>query len=318
MVRGTICLNTMALTPRTLSIIGSLVLSLVLVSGAYFFSSPLFGALMVDAESGEELLKSYAEKDTDADGLLDWEETLYKTDPNDPHSVDATLTDGEAVAKGLVKAKFVSETPEAPIDTDIEGVDAAPDTLTDEFSREFYAHYLTSRGGDLPSSAEIASFVQDAVADLDTATASRTRFTKTNLQPGGSGVAGLTTYATNLRGVLNANSPTKTEKDALENFGDFVNGKNSKALARVTEVGRAYEATATALMRIGVPSEVALTHLSLANAYASLAEATLMMGEMDTDPLRAFIGLSRYDEVQGATAQALIDMGTILQNSLPQ
>ena len=90
---------------------GSVAIFLLLIVTAYGMSGPLpFHTSTAGAESTHDLLVSYASKDTDNDGLPDWQESLYGTDPNNAHSVNATVTDGEAVTQGLVKARFATAT----------------------------------------------------------------------------------------------------------------------------------------------------------------------------------------------------------------
>src|SRR3989344_3578766 len=85
---------------RTFLTIGALIIGAGFIVVAFLSSHPV--ASPVSAESTAELLKAYAAKDTDGDGLPDWQEALYGTDPTNPRSVQASMTDAEAVAKGLV------------------------------------------------------------------------------------------------------------------------------------------------------------------------------------------------------------------------
>ena len=66
----------MAFSKKTISILSSIALSVLLIIGAYGLSSLSSLIGIADAGSTDALLKAYAEKDTDSDGLFDWQESL--------------------------------------------------------------------------------------------------------------------------------------------------------------------------------------------------------------------------------------------------
>src|SRR5262245_15469456 len=109
----------MPLSVRTTSIIASLLIAGGMMAAAFWLSGP---ARTANALSTEEILAAYAVRDADADGLPDWQEALYGTDPANPHSIDASMTDAEAVAKGMVAPRFESE-PAAAVSAEAPGVD---------------------------------------------------------------------------------------------------------------------------------------------------------------------------------------------------
>lgn len=313
-------LRTMAFSIRTISITGSVVISILLVAGAFFITSPLARTSIADAGSTEALLKAYAQKDTDADGLTDWQETLYKTDPSNAHSADPTLTDKEAVEKGIIQPAFTSSKPNEEVFEDVPGIDAPPNTLTERFTRKFYSEYMTKRGGAVPTTESLNAFVNDAVEELSRENTEAPRFTVADIKDGGSGREALLTYATLLRSALGSNSPSGDQKDPLERMSDFVNNTKEKdgALPAIQAIGMAYQKTTDALEKIPAPKETEHAHLQLLNAYHTLAKATIAMARMDTDPLLAFISLRQYKDAFTATAEAARSLGKILSVGLPQ
>lgn len=77
-------------------------------------------------------LQGQIELDTDADGLLDWEESLWGTDPKNPDS------DGDGVSDG---AQIGARKNELGLDTDAD----ANLNETERFSREFFATIVSLR-----------------------------------------------------------------------------------------------------------------------------------------------------------------------------
>lgn len=299
----------MATSTRTLSILGSLGISLLLIIGAYIISSPWFGVSTADAQDAQALLQTYAGKDTDSDGLFDWQEALYKTDPANAHSVDPTLTDLEAVEQGLVEPRFKSEEKDVPDEFyHITDKVADPNSLTDQFSKQFLEEYLSGRGGTPPTNAELQSFVKDAVEELNRRTAESPRYRLANLLTRSGTPEDIAEYIAEMDTAVTSNSPTYNEADALEHYADYVGYENKASLERVREVAGNYTATAEAIMKVRVPTPLHEEHLALANAYANFGGIVGDMGAMDTDPLLGLVGANRYIDAWQATVQSIVSM----------
>ena len=184
---------------RSLAIPASVVIALVLVVGAYILSGRHVtdGTQAVSAESTDELLKAYAAKDTDADGLADWEEALYGTNPRDAHSVRENLTDGQAVAQGLATPRYAGQpaADSASSPVEVPGPAAAADSLTEQFARLFFNNYMATRGDTPPSADQAQAFVQDAVKSLEQTRVRPDAFSVSDIQVSGTGAVALKAYA---------------------------------------------------------------------------------------------------------------------------
>lgn len=248
-----------------------------------------------NALSTHDLLVQYAAKDTDADGLPDWEEALYGTDPNNAHTVDATLLDGEAVSQGLVKPKFATATT-TPVDTaSIPGVSAGADTVTDEFARALFSQYLSQAGSGTPSPESVAVFVEKAVTDLEKKQSVPDAFNQGQVRVSDSGSDALIAYAASIENVFSKNA-IQQEKSEIEYLSDAVQKNDTEALSHVRKIGESYMALSKAYIAQSAPREAALPHLAVANALARIGADITDFGAMDKDPLRAYLGLARYQE----------------------
>lgn len=281
----------MAISTKNATILLSVFVAAGLIAAAFYFSS--YKTPVADAGVTDELIKAYATKDTDADGLFDWQESLYASDPNNSHSIDPSMTDREAVDKGLAKASLPSDTKDVTIPT-IPGIDAAPGSLTDQFARAFFEQYLTERGDTPPTSEEMIAFAQSASAKLVADNESSAHFKASDLTttPGRSKEA-LEAYANAV--LAKQVAPTSAAPlSELVYFYNYATKDDASALVRVRALGNSYKATAEAVAKIPVPTVLAAAHLRFVNALYRTGEATLHMGAADTDPLRAMIGLSLY------------------------
>lgn len=302
----------MAIVPpsmRALSIIGSVFLAGVLIVGAYVLSGPNpFSIFTARANNTDELLTSLAKKDSDGDGLPDWQESLYGTDPLKQSSVKEGMTDLEAVSSGLVKPRF--ETEVVVGSGEVPGTVAGPKTITDEFARALFGTYLKNRGATEPTPEEIASYTKDAVATLALREASTAHYSDSDLVVGASGYEGLRQYAIRAETAMSENSP-RAEKSNIEYFGDAANGGDSQALVKVKGIGEAYTKTAKALSRVPVPPEGKAAHLRLVNALHKMGDVSEHLSMLETDPLRAMLGIAMHEQVSREMIVAMQGLNTL-------
>ncbi len=296
----------MALTKRTVSIVGAVVVSAGMIAGAFALSGPLpFVSIIkkVDAASTAELLKAFAAKDSDTDGLSDWEESLYGTDPKNPQSVQSGLNDGEAVSQGLVKPKFVSEASVQNEQEDPEIPGGAPKkgSITEQFGQILFKNYLLGRGTQEPTQEQLLKFVDDAVAELTENNKPVLAYSISDVKTSSSGSEAMRTYIIDIENAL-LKHVTKAGSPELEYVTQAVMENDPSSLPKVTKIANDYLAQADDLMAISVPPEARLTHLAMANSLHQLGEATKSTGLIEEDPLRGILGLSFY---QTAAVDAL-------------
>ena len=302
---------TMGYQRRTLFLFSSCLIAVLLIGTAYVSSGPSFlSAKSVGAESTHDLLVSYASKDTDSDGLPDWQEALYGTDPNNAHSVNASVTDGQAVAQGLVAPKFRNATSTPADASSIPGPDAGPQTLTDQFGKELFGQYLKARGQGQPTSADVAAFVEQGVAQLKQNQVIPDTFNQGQIKVSGTGPDALLSYAASAEAVF-IKTNIDSDKTDLDYFSDAVNKGDTRALAKVKQFAQGDAASARGLMNISAPRELATSHLKLANALMRVSQSLTDMSLLSTDPLRAMLGMATYSDSVQQVAQAFSEMQAV-------
>lgn len=300
---------------RSFLIAGSCLVSVLLIGLAYVNSGPTpFWTQRVDAESAHELLVQYAGKDSDGDGLFDWQEALYGTDPNNPHSVNQEVNDADAVAKGLVAPKFASATAVAIDGSSLPGVSAGPTTLTDQFAKDLFGQYFLTRGEEQPSSEEIAAFVEEGVARLAQDYRAPDTFNLGQVKVAGSGTEALLAYQAAAEKIILAVDEGKSGNE-LNSFSEAVTKNDAKALAEVKKYADDYAAAGRALMKISVPREAAAAHLRLANSLMHVSTSLSDMSALTTDPLRSMLGMATYTPHALAGIAAMAEMNTVVKQA---
>jgi hypothetical protein len=311
----------MASFSRKTGIIGALVIAGVLVVGSVLITNNGFAFLdpnTANAESTQALLKAYAAKDTDNDGLPDWEEALYGLDPNNAHSFSPNVTDGEAVAQGLVKPKFVTQTDTSTASSTNDlppGISAAPGSITEQFSQTLFSDYMTqsAQNGSIMSDTDIDTFAQQEMQTFAQNHANQSVYGISNVRvSSANGVPALTTYAAAAQAAFAANTTTTTE-NGIDYFSDYVEKNDTSALIKVAAIGVAYTNIGHAMIAIPVPSEAQYAHLEISNALINLGVDFTNMSTMSSDPLRAYLGLSNYQTDAGALTKGFLDMNRIFQ-----
>lgn len=305
----------MAHSPRTLRVATASFIALLLVAGAYVLSGPVsfFGTNIAGAQSSEELLREYAAKDTDSDNLPDWQEALYGTNPNDAESFKQGMLDGDAVAQGLIQPKVTVAPTPAPTDpSTIPGTTPATNSLTDRFAQTLISQYLSNRGEAAPTQAEILSFVKAGVANLESESISPARYTVSDVRTQGQGgKEGVLAYAAAVESAF-ATHTTATEQSELGYFSDALKGE-AGALSSIKRISNAYAAIAEALIALPVPSEARQANLSIANALARMSEVSADMATMDSDPVRALMGIGLYERSANELTAAFTNLHGVFE-----
>jgi hypothetical protein len=302
---------------RPIVILASLLLAVLMISAAFLFSSPKASPNLVSATDTEALLKEYASRDTDNDGLYDWEESLYGTDPSNPNSYSKDMTDGEAVAEGSLKPA-TREEEEVNVDeiiAGLPGVEAAPGTITREFARSFISDYIKTQSIGTSQEKEVAeAFVASSLAKLLSEHALKDPYGQEDVRLGTSGTVALRTYVASVEQTITSR-PLDAESDPAVYFDVVVRTGDESAQKKLALLSNTYTEVTKAMLNLSVPPEALPSHLALVNALSHMGTLTGNMAKFSTDPLRGFIGLAQYEQGAEALTLAFSDTGTLFYNA---
>lgn len=280
-----------------------------LIVCSYLFSGPYsFRPSVADAATAESLLKAYSTKDSDSDGLPDWQESLYGTDPANPQSYQTGIRDGDAVAQGLIKPRF--ESAEASSTVSVPGVDAGADTLTTQFARMFFTQYVQKYGAQKLSDAQLQQFTSDMIDSLAKSTARSSTYSAKDITVSGTGAQAFRAYVIGAEDAFKAHT-IATEKDELSYMSDAIEKNDASALPQVRAIGKAYAAIAKAYVKVPAPKEAQEAHLAVANAMVEVSDAILNMATIETDPIRALVGLAQYPQAAHNLAVSFTELNAV-------
>lgn len=293
-------------------ILVSAFLSVVFIVGAFLLARSVESPRGAQASTESALLQAIATKDSDGDGLPDWEEALYGTSPNITDTFSLGMTDSEAVAKGLIVPKAISDISIATPSSASLGLDglpppAAEGTLTDAFAKNFFTIYLSTKqakGGESLSEDDMANIVSEALDSLSSAIAAAPDFKSVkDLTISGSGPDALRDFAARAEAVLLTNTSTATTSE-LDYLKRVVEDNDTGALAHIASIAKAYRDSAVGLAVLIVPQELADDHLVLINAMMRVSEIASDFARVNADPLATVLALQQYPE-------AVLNLGTV-------
>lgn len=301
----------------------SALFAVVLIIGAYLLARSVESPSAAQASTESALLQAIATKDSDGDGLSDWEEALYGTNPNITDSFKLGMTDGEAVKNGLIVPKAIADvsvTASLPTSVDSDGLPRAPsdDTLTAVFSKHFFTSYLSAKqakgGADL-SEEEMANIANESLNALSSVVAIAPDFKSLkDLTVSGSGAGALKEFAVKAEAVLIKNK-ADASKSEISYLQDAVQNNDASALTHISSIAKAYRDSAVGLAALPVPSELAEEVLALINAIMRVSAIATDFTRVNDDPLATMLALKQYPQTVLALGTAFIDIGKVYKTA---
>ncbi len=236
-----------------------------------------------------------ATKDSDEDGLYDWEENLWGTDVNDPDTDEDGTGDGEEVAQN--RNPLIAGPNDLLYDNSGLILPGSTEEEMNEAKKEFYSMFLTEQGDEIREMT-VLTLMQNfdkeefinrdkyVLNDLDLSSKNNDDFIRS--------------YG-NALGEIFARYANREDYpyDEVAIFGEALETKNPSGLAKLEFVSLAYENLTKDLLAIETPMSAAENHLALINGYDMFSETVGAMRFFFEDPLRG--GLA-YETYVGQTA----------------
>ncbi len=297
------------------------------IVGAYLLGTGALKPLQANAISPASLLQSIATKDSDHDGLPNWEEALYGTNPYKADTFGLGMTDGEAVARGLIVPKAftlpstvaTSTQPKSSTTTPYD-LASKPGTLTSLFAKNLLSSYLTHKAlnnGAKLSKQQMNDIVQQAMGQINIQATQQTPYrTLSQIKVSGSGEVAMRAYATAVQKAFSKHTITQ-DKGVLTYLQEAEQNPSTASvpLAHVRAIAGVYRDSAASLAQMTVPREVLQAHFELVNAYAQMANVSDSLSKVISDPITAMLALSEYKKDVLALAKGFTDMGTAFQSA---
>ena len=259
--------------------------------------------------------------DSDDDGLKDWEETLWKLDPNNPDTDKNGVSDAEEVKKKMTEIDTKSETEESNKDG-VEGESYTTGTETDILSKKLFAEYMNLKKSGNFNEESVTATVNNLVAEeIQNKKVIQYYFPKDVKTFSSDNKTLLKSYGNSFAAIR-----TKYQKQYLDNplvkegeTANLIDPEFLKGLLRVSEV---YRNMAVELSKITAPKNFTDTHLEILNNYMASSDGLKEMGALSTDPVMGMIGTQRHmeaatkeNDLLKAVANNLFEAGVIFSEN---
>jgi len=247
-------------------------------------------------------------KDDDGDGLANWEETLWKTDANNPDSDGDGTSDGEEIKAGRdpVIAGPNDTLSQEEVENKINKENEANLTETDKFSRDFFIQYVASlQSGQPVNQADYEKLLQNYLAEAAN---------KTNVRFYGASDFKVATaetptiiraYGNEVARIMSRKEGAPALESELLIIDRYVKTTDPEELLKLEPLVAEYRRIEEELKNTPVPQSALILHIELINAISFTKQGIEGMQMIETDPLKAIAAINNYPEASGNILPAL-------------
>lgn len=260
----------------------------------------------VDQSALEVAARKTLAVDSDNDGLQDWEEALWKTDPKNSDTDNDGTPDGEEVNldRNPLKLGPDDKISAIPADNSVEagGLEQNSGSLTDAYAKKFLTDYLTLKNqkGTLSEADKenlITSFTENILATpaeaADAYTVSDIRTSKDNSENA------TREYSKEVKKIFieEAYGP-ENELTIFEHLIRSVNNKeaNSEDAGKLNAISKVYGTAAGKMLLIKVPDSMVNVHIEIINSLNNVKLAIKDMAGLSSDPIKSMAGMKIYQK----------------------
>ena len=258
--------------------------------------------------TGETRLSSIVKQDTDGDGVPDWEERLWGTDPLKKDTDENGTPDGEEIAR---KKKAIQN--DLPVAENGAGT-SGPLSAVDRVTREILsAAFSLDETGNL-NSETVKNLSQNIAGSFSSGT-STNFYRKSELIAVPENKDSLLKYRNDLENVFYLYAELGLGRE-LAPISELVSSKNIKMNAeKILSAAKGYRRVSDIMMGISVPQGLVNLHLSFANGYRAIGGSLDKIAVVFEEPILALQGLSEYGTRDQEMAEIFKKIETYLRNN---
>jgi hypothetical protein len=285
--------------------------SVVVVGGIFVLNKHLSNnqeknSVIVAQRESEKTFESIVEKDSDSDGLKDWEEALWKTDPKNADSDADGTSDGEEVRTSRNPAMHGPDDSlvDHPIRTSDTWTNDKSLTETDKFSRALFTRYMTLKQAGVPLDAGSQTNIIQSMLNEETGIEAKIYKASDIKTTRDENEASIRRYGNDVGAIILRYS-TQTENEGVI-LRHSLETNDPKELQKLDVIISGYKNIFNEMLKMNVPASAQYTHLDLINSMSSLIVSIEGMRKVFTDPVLAMRSVQQYPESAKKMAEAFI------------
>ncbi len=254
---------------------------------------------------GSPTLTDLIQKDTDGDGIPDWEEALWGTDPNKKVTFN-DMPDATYIENKKKELKIESSVNETKL------------TETEKFAREFFTSYSAMKSSGQIDNNTINTF-SNALGQKIVDPTLIDRYGEADIKINAlDNTSTKQKYYADIKTLFKSyqGSGIGDELNIISNNltknpeGKTINGVDQ--YAKLSTIANAYQDFAKKTMELSVPQSLIEYHLRIANSANNTGISVLNMGKIVTDPIVGLSGLSQYQKYSDSLVKAVADLEAYL------
>ena len=250
-------------------------------------------------------------KDTDGDGVLDWEESLWGTDSRKKDTTPG-ISDNLAIEK-LKIAQGKIERGESSLNS---AQSEEKLTETDKFSRELFSTIAALNQNGAMDQAT-ADKISESLAERIQNSPPRKVYALSDLKISAKDDAKAVQDYSQALVNIQAKYPVKaTVIDVLQKFIIDENNVDSSVLSELDPIIEQTRKIIDATVKMSVPQSIVSPHLDFLNALQRLVENTSDIKLYDTDVIISLGGISQYDQNTTALQSAIDNLLNTINKKL--
>jgi hypothetical protein len=254
----------------------------------------------------ENIQNKILDVDSDNDGLKDWEETLWGTDPHKADTDGDGTSDGKEVEAGrnpTKKGPNDTLTSQAIADKTATATKDKELTATDKLARELFTEYYNLK----QSGKEITPEIQNQILQ----TSLQTQLSQSLTAPTTYALAqvhittdtspnALRVYGNTMGTIILKDAPALSESE-LSTLQRAVENNDEKELAKLDIIVGSYQKMLNDMLAVNVPQEVATLHLNVVNNLSAVVYGVKGMRNAFKDPVSTLMALKSYEDAAVTT-----------------
>ena len=258
--------------------------------------------------------------DSDSDGLKDWEEELWGTDPQNPDTDSDGTTDGEEInANRDPKKAGPDDALAKKAKVDIEKKIAAAEisgktaSLTEKIAEDIFAAYTEKKTQGLGTedlAGEIPNFIADNLANTGRL---EDEFSSKDIKISKTGDKTAIKSYINSIAKLSREAGAKIKENELITLTNSINqsnlSDNFEKFAEFEEISLAYKDLVSKMLLLETPADYAAIHISHLNSFNNLAKVNLVFSQFMADPASGLLAVNQYIKETERITDSLSAMG---------
>ncbi len=239
--------------------------------------------------------KQLLEKDTDGDGVKDWEEILWGTNINSPATFN-NMPDKDYVDDKKKQTSLASGIP---------GSDSENLNETEKFSREFFSTILALKESGTLNEFNIANLARKFSAEIGTSANLTQNYTDSDVKIGADTLSAKKTYYDKFSKAL-----AQAYKDGMgyemATLSTYVTSEDIN-VGPILEISSFYKTYTKSLLDMQVPSSARNMHLELLNISDNMSSIFKNIGQANENSIIGLIAVSQYNANEVRLEKTLLD-----------